>query len=129
MKASCSPAPNAIGNRIWHDINQNDIQDPEEPGIDGIKILLLDAENGNSIVGEVFSLNGVEYYFTNANVAGGIIFEHDYIISVNENQTKLSNINFISFSSANSGSSDLIDSDTLPFGSNAIINFKSGLPS
>jgi hypothetical protein len=33
----------AIGDFVWHDLNQNGIQDAGEPGIDGVTVLLLDS--------------------------------------------------------------------------------------
>ena len=32
----CDAAPIEIGNRVWHDVNGNGIQDPSEPGINGV---------------------------------------------------------------------------------------------
>ena len=37
------PAPVEIGNRVWHDLNANGIQDPGEPGLAGVVVKLTDA--------------------------------------------------------------------------------------
>lgn len=48
-----------IGNRVWHDENQNGIQDPREGGIGGICVKLLD-QNGTSLQQATTDSNG--YY-------------------------------------------------------------------
>jgi hypothetical protein len=37
--------PGAVGDRVWSDFNGNGVQDPGEPGIDGIPMSLYDASN------------------------------------------------------------------------------------
>ena len=32
------PAPGAIGDFVWHDLNRNGLQDSGEPGIDGVTV-------------------------------------------------------------------------------------------
>ncbi len=41
-----TPAAASLGDFVWNDLNANGIQDPDEPGIDGATVKLLDA-NGN----------------------------------------------------------------------------------
>ncbi len=122
LKAACGPAPIAIGNRIWNDINKNGIQDPEEPGIAGVSITLYD---GNTLVGTAITNNQGYYYFTDENVLGGILFEHDYEIRFNLNQSVLSANNLSQFTSQNLGINDELDSDMPTSG---VLIFKSGLP-
>ena len=38
----------SIGNRVWNDLDKDGIQDPNEPGIEGVVVTLLDG-NGNPI--------------------------------------------------------------------------------
>ena len=38
-----TPCSSTIGDFVWHDLNQNGIQDTGEPGIDGVQVKLLDA--------------------------------------------------------------------------------------
>ncbi len=60
-----------IGNFVWNDTNNNGVQDPEEPGIPGVAVNLVD-EAGNPAVnvntGEVLPTqvtnSAGEYYFT-----------------------------------------------------------------
>lgn len=37
-----TPCTGTIGDFVWHDLNRNGIQDASEPGIDGVKLTLLD---------------------------------------------------------------------------------------
>ena len=54
----------AIGNFVWQDLNVNGIQDPGEPGIDGVTVLLTDAADpGNVLLTAVTADNGA-YLFT-----------------------------------------------------------------
>jgi hypothetical protein len=68
----CNPAPVEIGNRFWYDANRNGIQDPFEPGIDGIAMTLNDMDQGGKEVGRTMTKNGGQYYFNNANVPTGL---------------------------------------------------------
>ncbi|HEY3475803.1 MAG TPA: SdrD B-like domain-containing protein, partial [Anaerolineales bacterium] len=51
-----------VGNRVWHDINENGIQEPREEGIGGICVNLLD-ENGTRLQQTTTDSNG--YYAFN----------------------------------------------------------------
>jgi hypothetical protein len=59
-----------LGNRVWHDKNQNGIQDPREGGVGGICINLLD-EHGNWLQRTTTDSNG--YYGFNVEVGRYII--------------------------------------------------------
>jgi M6 family metalloprotease-like protein len=37
-----SPCPGSIGNQVWEDLNNNNVKDPNETGINGIKVTLFD---------------------------------------------------------------------------------------
>jgi hypothetical protein len=43
------PAPNSFGNRVWNDLNRNGKDDNNEPGIEGVTILLWGDSNGDDI--------------------------------------------------------------------------------
>lgn len=38
-----------VGNRVWHDLNGNGIQDAEEPGMSDVVVMLIDGNTGNQI--------------------------------------------------------------------------------
>ena len=61
-----SPVPVEIGNRVWLDIDKNGRQDPNEPGIAGVLVELLDA-NGAGIATATTDANG-NYYFSTLGV-------------------------------------------------------------
>ncbi len=57
--------PIELGNRVWKDLDQDGIQDADEPGIDGVKIQL---KKGSTIVGTTTTSNGGQWYFNASNV-------------------------------------------------------------
>ncbi len=80
--AACNAAPVEIGNRVWLDRNRDGIQDAGEVGIEGIILTLHDADdNFTQIASDTTDAKG-EYYFTNANVPGGLKFKHKYEVRV-----------------------------------------------
>lgn len=60
LDAGFIPA-SGIGDRVWVDINENGIQDPGEPGLNGVIVKLLDA-SGNPV-----TTNGAPVRFTTVN--------------------------------------------------------------
>ncbi len=44
-----SPGIVSIGNRVWHDYNQDGINDPNEPGIPGVSLVLWGDSDGDDI--------------------------------------------------------------------------------
>jgi len=85
-KVLCDPAPLSIGNRFWFDDNRNGIQDPYEPGIDGIVLTLHDMENGGEQVAAQTTHDAGQFYFTNETVTGGVLYNHSYEIRMDMNQ-------------------------------------------
>ncbi|WP_080055021.1 SdrD B-like domain-containing protein [Spirosoma aerolatum] len=85
-KVLCDPAPLSIGNRFWFDDNRNGIQDPYEPGIDGIVLTLHDMENGGEQVASQTTHDAGQFYFTNETVSGGVLYNHSYEIRMDMNQ-------------------------------------------
>jgi uncharacterized repeat protein (TIGR01451 family) len=67
----CEVAPIEIGNRVWRDANGNGVQDPDELGIAGVEVQLIDAATGTVVsTTTTTDVNG-EYYFNAANVPDG----------------------------------------------------------
>jgi hypothetical protein len=52
-----APTLGKIGNFVWNDLNANGVQDPQEPGIDGVTVVLKDGA-GTPITSIVTSQNG-----------------------------------------------------------------------
>jgi len=76
--AACDAAPVEIGNRVWLDRNRNGIQDASEAGIEGVILTLHNSDDSHTqIASDTTDAKG-EYYFTNANVPGGLKFDHNY---------------------------------------------------
>ncbi|RYF71277.1 MAG: Cna B-type domain-containing protein, partial [Cytophagaceae bacterium] len=72
IAAVCDPAPIQIGNRVWNDLNNNGIQDPGEPALAGITVLLKGPGLPTAGVSVTTNSSG-EYYFSNrtaSNVTG-----------------------------------------------------------
>ena len=44
-----SPGIVSIGNRVWNDLNQNGIHDPDEPGIPGVSLVIWSDSDGDDI--------------------------------------------------------------------------------
>jgi hypothetical protein len=57
-----------LGNKVWDDINEDGIQDPNEPGIPGVVVTLYKA-NGDSVSQQVTGPNG-DYLFINLAPGG-----------------------------------------------------------
>ena len=60
------PAPIEIGNRVWSDLNNNGVQDPDEAGIAGIVVSL------QTISGTITTTTNISgtYYFTREATSG-----------------------------------------------------------
>nr|MCU0469040.1 hypothetical protein [Arcicella sp.] len=70
MNMVCDISPLEIGNRLWRDDNGNGIQDAGEPGIAGVVLHLVNAEN--QIIGrDTTDINGI-YAFNHFNVVDTI---------------------------------------------------------
>lgn len=76
----CDVAPIEVGNRVWIDLNNNGIQDPQEDGIDGIEVHLYD--NSMMIVATTTTAADGTFYFNESNVDAGISPNSDYQIRI-----------------------------------------------
>ena len=106
--------PATIGNFVWKDTNGNGIQDAGEPGINGVTVLLKDA-NGATLATTVTATNGATqgyYQFTNLEPGSYIVM---FMTPTG-----------YSGSPANSGNDD-IDSDPNPLtGNTSVVTIISG---
>ena len=89
--------PATVGDRVWNDTNQNNVQDPGEPGIDGIRVDLYLV--GGAQVNSSYTANGGLYRFD--NLSGG---DESYGLRVTA--PPLHNV-----VAANQGDDDAADSD------------------
>ena len=64
LEAACTAAPIEIGNRVWHDIDRDGIQDPDEPPLAGVTVHLY-APNGGLIASATTAPDGT-YLFSNS---------------------------------------------------------------
>ncbi|MBO0937979.1 hypothetical protein J2I47_15590 [Fibrella sp. HMF5335] len=79
-KALCDLPGLEIGNRVWFDDNRNGIQDPYEPGVDGVTLDLFDMGTGGTKIASTTSANGGQYIFNQNNVPGGLLHNRNYEI-------------------------------------------------
>ncbi len=59
----CEAPTASIGNKVWEDLDKDGIQDNNEPGIQGVTVILFDCNN-NQIAQTTTNANG-EYFFSN----------------------------------------------------------------
>jgi hypothetical protein len=87
--------PSGLGDRLWHDLNANGIQDGDEPGISGATVNLYDGTN--TLIDTTVTNGGGSYFFTNLEPG-------DYSVEF----IKPAGYNF---SPQDQGANDVIDSD------------------
>jgi hypothetical protein len=93
-------ANTALGDTVWHDKNYNGIQDPGEPGVEGITVWLVDPSNPNvAISSATTDANG--YYIFDKIPAS--FYQIKFILPSN-----------MTFTKANQGTNDSHDSDANP---------------
>ncbi len=106
-------APLEIGNRIWHDIDMDGIQDADEPGIAGVAVQLY---SGSTLIATATTDANGNYIFSSSNLGTSnssfkynltqLVPGMDYTIKV-----PLTASGGLGLTLPNSGSQDLIDSD------------------
>jgi hypothetical protein len=104
----------ALGNRIWHDINDNGVIDGSEVGIDGVEVQLLNASgmqvdsdpNTPGIQPFIVTTSGGGYYLFD-----DILLSGDYIVEVFGGPTTPLDGYFSSTMDAGDPDSDVDDSD------------------
>ncbi|MFZ1529646.1 MAG: SdrD B-like domain-containing protein [Ferruginibacter sp.] len=70
------PQTGAVGNYVWNDVDQDGVQDVDEPGLPGILVTLYDA--ANNVVGTAVTDGNGNYLISNVAVGSGyyIIFSN-----------------------------------------------------
>ena len=110
-----APAPLEIGNLVWEDTDNDGIQDPDEPMLDGVTVTLHDIDNGGAMVGTATTAGGGQYYFGGAGdvnmTSGSLMPTRNYELRVTLASAQVANALLTTATSPNSGSNDLHDSD------------------
>jgi hypothetical protein len=91
-----------IGDRVWRDLNGNGIQELGEPGLGGVRVLLLDSV-GNLLQSTLSAQNG-RYAFN-------FVCQDNYLIDVDLSSVPAGLVP----SPCDQGTNDRIDSDCTPF--------------
>jgi hypothetical protein len=110
--------PAALGNFVWEDLDNDGIQDPGEPGIEGVKVTLTITYPNNDVVTitTTTDVNG-EYFFDN------LLLDEDYNSSDGGPTYKLSvevPTNY-DLTTANAGATDDDDSDGVLVGVESVV--------
>ncbi|CAN5605541.1 hypothetical protein BH10CHL1_BH10CHL1_03290 [soil metagenome] len=116
----CDSAPIEIGNRAWDDLNANGIQDPGEPGINGLTVSL---QGPTSTVTTATSGDGNYYFNVSRTTAYTITITPPSGYSVTAaNAVALTGAG----ATSNHAISDTIDSDAVLMGGKAAIYYTTG---
>jgi hypothetical protein len=86
--------PLEIGNRVWDDLNNNNIQDAGEPGFAGVIIELYDATGTTLLTSTTTDANG-NWYFNNTNVPTGLLPNTSYKVRVSKTQYNTSGLGIL----------------------------------
>jgi hypothetical protein len=93
LELLCDQAPVQVGNRVWHDLDSDGIQDAGEPSIAGVTVRLYDAA-GVEVVGSAITDSNGEYSFatdvaepadggsTPDAIGGGLVVDQDMTIRI-----------------------------------------------
>lgn len=76
-----APGTVSIGNRVWHDIDQDGINDPDEPGIPGVSLVLWGDSDGDDIP-DWQGFGGVEITDENGYYRFGGLNPGNYLVFV-----------------------------------------------
>ena len=117
----CDPAPIEIGNRVWNDLDGDGIQDPGEPGLNGVQVSL---EGPTGTVSVNTDSNGA-YYFGNLQSATAYTLTMNVPTAYSLTTPNAAAISGASVSS-NHAISDTRDSDAVLVGGVATIYYTTG---
>jgi hypothetical protein len=110
LEVMCDPAPIGIGDRVWHDLDGNGLQDAGEPPIAGVRLLLV---QGGQVLAETRTDREGRYAFGRHNVPSGIGLLTSYVVRVDPQSPVLSGA---ALTLPKQGSSDSLDSDGVMVG-------------
>jgi hypothetical protein len=122
----CDAAPLEVGNRVWHDIDGDGIQDPGEPVLPGVTVQLFDMDNGGILVGTaVTDANGLYYFggINDTNMSNGSLLQGtNYELRIDLADPALGGLDV----TLTDQGADLHDNDSVASGGNAVITFGTG---
>lgn len=126
----CPPSPMEIGNRIWNDLDKDGIQDPTEPPIPGVTVILYNTA-GTQVATTVTAADGT-WYFNNATTTALMENTDYYAVVGNYNAvTGMTLPGYLGYTltTTNTGTNDLHDNDATRTGlSGAIATAVNGRP-
>jgi len=95
----------AVGDRVWEDLDHDDIQDVGEPGIPGIRVALLNSAGTTVLATTTTNSNG-NYLFSNLDPGS-------YVVQFDKGNVHYKGINMNNWmwASKDIGSNDAVDSD------------------
>jgi hypothetical protein len=118
----CDLAPIELGNRVWNDLDNDGIQDANEPGLPGIGVQLI---KGGQVVGTTTTGADGTYYFNASNVPGGVLPNMEYQICL---VSLPANGALTAKDADNTANGDARDSDAALANGRACISLTSGVP-
>ncbi|GIV31547.1 MAG: hypothetical protein KatS3mg029_0898 [Saprospiraceae bacterium] len=135
LEAMCDPAPIEVGNRVWHDLDGDGVQDPSEPGIDGIVVKLY---KDTVLLDSTTATAGGRYGFSNATsgTAPGVKYGvaqlqpgMSYALRI-ENYTSIPALTgtgpTVLHNGGNDPAANLRDNDAVAQNGHAVISFTTG---
>ncbi|NED96056.1 hypothetical protein G1H11_12130 [Phytoactinopolyspora alkaliphila] len=84
LTAMASAAPIEIGNYVWYDIDNDGVQDPDEPVVEGATVNLyeVDGDGNRTLVNTTLTDAKGEYYFSSNDDAYQLQTRTDYVVGV-----------------------------------------------
>ncbi|HRD93463.1 MAG TPA: SdrD B-like domain-containing protein, partial [Accumulibacter sp.] len=99
----------SVGDKVWDDMNHNNIQDSSEPGIGGIKVKLMDA-SGTTVLASTTTNSSGNYLFSNVN-PGTYVLQFDKANVQYYQYNQWNNMSNWKWAVQDTGSNDAVDSD------------------
>lgn len=143
LEALCDEAPLEIGNLVWFDADRDGIQDPDEAGIPGVTVDLLDG-SGDVVATAITAADGTYLFLSDTApnlpaspdshygvVAGGLATDTAYRLRFDRSTADLSGlpgvtVDALTRTATDAGAVDAIDSDAVDDGGADVIDVVTG---